>query len=253
MKKLFVLFGLPFFLFANLKNSEEALPFVVGTTSGYAPYVSLNLQGDYEGFDIDVAKEIAKKLKRRLVIKDFGSMPGLMLGLKQGKADALIWAISITEERKKAMDMIYYQGEKESELTLVFWKKIPEGIRSFADLAEGLALSVEAGSFQESVLKKYPTINLKNLSLISDAILALKYGKVAAASIDHSLFATLKKQYPELEKLNVPLALEDCSQGMGVCISRSRPELTAQVEKAVAELRAEGTMGNLEKKWGLAP
>ena len=73
---------------------------VVGTTSGYAPYVSINTEGEYEGFDIDIAKALADKLGRRLVIKDFGSMPALILAIKQNKADVLIWSISITQERK---------------------------------------------------------------------------------------------------------------------------------------------------------
>lgn len=46
---------------------------IVGTTSGYAPYVSINAEGEYEGFDIDVAKALADKLGRKLVIKDFGT------------------------------------------------------------------------------------------------------------------------------------------------------------------------------------
>ncbi len=74
-----------------------AQDFIVGTTSAYAPFVSLNEQGDYIGFDIDIATELSQKLNRKLVIKDIGSLPSLMMALKQGKIDAIIWAISITE------------------------------------------------------------------------------------------------------------------------------------------------------------
>ncbi len=38
------------FIFSPILKGEEK-PLIVGTTSGYAPYVSLNSQGDYEGFD----------------------------------------------------------------------------------------------------------------------------------------------------------------------------------------------------------
>jgi len=247
MKKLLSLLLLPFVLFAK---TDQEQPFVVGMTSGYAPFVSLNEKGSYEGFDIDIATELANKLNRPLVLKDFGSMPGLMLALKQGKADALIWAISITDQRKQSMEMIHYQGEKVEEIAIVFWKEIPKGIASFSDLGKK-TVSVEAGSYQESVLAKYPEIELKNLTQISDAILALKYGKTNACSIDDSLFPTLKRQYPELQKLNVPLAPDDISQGNGICVSRSNTALAAQVRKAVEELKADGTIAKLEKKWGL--
>src|SRR5271157_3699018 len=99
MKRLFILSILSLKLFAG--------DLVVGTTSGYAPYVSLNEQGKYEGFDIDLAELLAKKLDKKLVLKDLGSMPSLMLALKQNKIDALIWAVSITKDRLKNYEMVY--------------------------------------------------------------------------------------------------------------------------------------------------
>src|SRR5690242_7188338 len=98
-------------LFSAPLIAEES-SFIVGTTSGYAPFVSLDNQGNYEGFDIDLAELVAKKLNKKLVIKDLGSMPSLMMGLKMNKVDAVIWAVSITQERLKQMEMVYYQGEK---------------------------------------------------------------------------------------------------------------------------------------------
>ena len=74
-------------LFAS--NKEDA-PFIVGTGSGYAPFVSLTNAGKIEGFDIDVAKEIALKLNHPLVLKDCGNMSSLMLALKQKKVNAII-------------------------------------------------------------------------------------------------------------------------------------------------------------------
>ncbi len=249
MWKYVSIFLLPFVLFAN----ENENPLVVGTTSGYAPFVSLNEKGEYEGFDIDLANALAAKLKRPLWIRDFGSMPGLMLALKQGKADALIWAISITEERKKSLDMIYYQGEKVSDISLIFWKTAPQGIKDFAGLPRDRIISVEAGSYQESVLNKVPKLDLNRIDRVSDAILALKYGKSWAAALDESLFPKLKAQHPELQKIKLPLPPEDVSQGNGICVNRSNRELSSQIEKAVEELRADGTLERLEKKWGLAP
>ncbi|MCB1084988.1 MAG: transporter substrate-binding domain-containing protein, partial [Chlamydiia bacterium] len=110
-------------LFAEEKNPN---PLVMGTASGYAPFVSLNEKGEYEGFDIDIANALAKKLNRPLEIKDYGTMPSLMLALKQKKVDAIIWAISMTEKRKASLEMIHYQGEKEETIPLVFWGETPE-------------------------------------------------------------------------------------------------------------------------------
>lgn len=247
-----------FFLFSGTlvagepKQSVET--FTVGTTSGYAPYVSLDSKGQYEGFDIDLAKLVSKKLNKQLVIKDLGSMPSLMIGLKQKKVDAIIWAVSITEEREKQMEMIYYQGERITTMPLLFWGKIPENIQG----PEGLAndpkkiVCVEAGSYQEQVMKSYPGLTLKNVDKITDAIMEIKFGKSLAIAIDNSLVSFVKEQSPELQVLYFPLPPSKQSLGNGICINKNRPELGAAVKKAVAELISEGKIQELEKKWNMS-
>ncbi len=225
--------------------------FTVGTTSGYAPYVSLDSQGQYEGFDIDLAKLIAEKLDKKLVIKDLGSMPALMIGLRQGKVDSVIWGISITEERVKQIDMVYYQGEKVTTMPLLFWEKIPENVKGPADLKndQKKIVCVEAGSYQEKVMESYPGVTLKNVDKITDAIMEVKFGKSLAVAVDNSLVPFLLKQNPKLRVLYFPLSSSQQSLGNGICISKGNPEFVAQVKRAVEELASEGKMQELEKKW----
>lgn len=245
MKKLFILCFLSLKIFAT--------DFVVGTSSGYAPYVSLDAQGKYEGFDIDFAELLAKKLNKKLVLKDLGSMPSLMLALKQGKIDALIWAVSITEDRLKNIEMVYYQGDKMVEMPFLFWNRIPDGITSIADLDKSSkkAICAEAGSFQEDVLKKFPGINIKNVDKITDAIMEIKFGKSFTTTVDPSLLPRYLSQYPEIKVLNLPLPASAQSLGNGIGISKSNQDLAEQVRKAVDELIAEGKIAELEKKWKL--
>lgn len=226
---------------------------IVGTTSGYAPYVSLNAEGEYEGFDIDIAKAVADKLDRKLVIKDFGSMPALILALKQNKADVLIWSISITEDRQKQMAMVYYQGEKVTSLPLLFWGEIPDNIKGLEDMANNpnAVISVEAGSFQENVLLSVPGLNLKQVDKVSDAILELKYGKSQAVLIDNSLKPIYTEKFPKLKSLTVNLPESKQSMGNGICINSSNKDLIAAIQKAVNELLSDGTIANLEAKWKL--
>lgn len=239
------------FLSTQLFCAETLEPLVVGTTSGYAPYVSLDEKGQYEGFDIDFADALAKKLNRKLVIKDFGSMPALLLALKQEKADLLLWAISITDERSKKMEMIYYQGEKVTEMPFLFWKKIPENITSIEDLGKDpkLVVSVEAGSFQEGVLKKFPAVRSKQVEKITDAIMEIRFGKSTAAMADPSLVSKLTSQYPEIKVLYLPLKPEDFALGNGICINKKNSKLAEKVKKATDQLISEGRVKDLEKKW----
>lgn len=228
-------------------------PLIIGTTSGYAPYVSLSTEGKYEGFDIDVAELLGQKLSRKVIIKDCGSMPSLMLALKQKKIDLLIWAVSITEERMKTINMVYYQGEQTTTLPILFWKTIPEGIQTLNDLTQDpkRSISIESGSFQESILKGYSNAVLKYVDKIDDVIMELKYGKSLCGTLDSSLLPRLLAKHPELKVLNLPIPEDKQSLGNGICIRKDNPELTAQIKQAISELIEEGKIEELKKKWNL--
>src|ERR1700687_6135739 len=66
---------------------------IVGTAAGYAPFASINPQGDLEGFDIDIAHAVADRMSKNLVIKDLGSMASLFTALDQGTIDVIIWGL----------------------------------------------------------------------------------------------------------------------------------------------------------------
>lgn len=245
------------FLFCGSLIAEEvqepATNFIVGTTSGYAPFVSLDSNGQYEGFDIDLAKLVAKKLNKKLVIKDLGSMPSLMIALKQRKIDAIIWAVSITEARQKEMGMVYYQGEKITTMPLLFWGKIPAHIKGPEDFINDpkKIICVEAGTYQEQVMKGYPDVTLKNVDKITDAILEIKFGKSVAVAVDNSLVPFLQEQNPQIKVLYFSLPPKEQSFGNGICIHKNNPELEAEVKKAIEELTKDGEIQKLEKKWNI--
>lgn len=246
MKKLLIFTALISALWSN-----QDIPLRVGTTSGYAPYVSINDRGEYEGFDIDIIRLIAQKLGRTLVLQDCGSMPGLMLALKQRKVDLLIWAISITHERKMSMNMIYYQGEQGTRMPFLFWKNVPTPMNSLEDLQHTQRkVCVEAGTFQESVVKA-ARLPCTHVDSITHAVLSLKYGKAIAVPIDPSLVNRFSSQYPELRVVELPLSPEHQSLGNGICIHQDQKELGVLVQQAIDALISEGKIIELEKKWGL--
>ncbi len=233
------------------ENKVELEKFIVGTTSGYAPYVSLNDKGQYEGFDIDVANLVAQKINRKVVIQDLGTMPSLIMALKKKKIHSIIWAVSITEQRQKEMDMVYYQGEKTTEIPFIFWKEVPQGITKIEDVSKG-TIGVEAGSYQDSILEQYPNLKLRFLDKISDGIMEIKYGKSVATVVDSSLLPRIQQQYPEIKVLRLPLPSRQQSMGYGICINKDDQKLSQEVRQAIEELRAEGKLAELERKWNLA-
>lgn len=231
------------------KNRQNDL--VVGIAAGYAPFVSINECGEYEGFDIDVAKVLAQKLNKNLVLKDLGSMSPLFIALDQGMIDCIMWGISITQDRRQKVAMIKYQGELTSTYQLLFWKQIPEKIKTINDMI-GMTISVEPGSAQDTVISRYNFINKKSTEKVDDALLDIQYGKSDAAFVEQAIALKFKKKYPaEVLIMDVALGLEDQVEGVGIVIKKNNLKLMNTVQKAIDDITQKGTIKALEKKWGV--
>lgn len=240
-----------YFFFKQPKSPQNTNQFIVGMTGGYAPFISINPQGEYEGFDIDIARALAAQMGKELVLKDLGSMSGLFMALDQGSIDAIIWGLSITQDRLKKVAMIHYQGEPRRCDPLIFWKAIPAGVSSIDDM-KGKTICVEPASSQDVGLSKYGFINKLPVEKIDDALLNIQYGKADAALVDPAIAKKFKAKYSEIQILDIPLAPEDQVEGVGIVIKLNNSSLIDQIEGAVARLRSAGIIVQLEQKWGLA-
>ena len=228
-------------------NTLETL--TVGMMSGYPPFMTINPTGDFEGFDVDVAQEIARKLNKKLVIKDM-SLASLLLALQQNKIDLVLSGLSITKIRQEKMAMIHYYGKPRLMGNLVFWKSAPS-ISTIEDLKSypSAVIAVEPGSWQEDFLVQYPFLQLKNLSAMSEIIMDLKYGKSFAAFLDPDIVPSLQSQYPELKVVEIPLTDAYKSAGCGIAINKDNKALTSALDRITTELKQDGTLKRLEAQW----
>ncbi len=231
-----------------LQRDSNAI--IVGTVAGYAPFVSVNEQGQYEGFDIDVANALAKVMDRTLVLKDLGSMTSLLMALEQGSIDVAIWGLSITSDRLEKIAMVRYQGEVTKSYPLLFWEKIPTGVTSISDM-RGMIVCVEPSSSQDEVLRKYDFLTIKPTEKVDDALLNIQYGKVDAAFVEPAIANKFKNKYPQIQILDVELAPEDQVQGIGIAIRKNNVDLIKSVEKAIEQLKNNQTIQKFEKKWDI--
>ncbi len=237
-----------FYLPASSKNDNE---FIVGTSAGYAPWVSINPEGEYEGFDIDFANKLAQEINKKLILKDLGNMTSLFTALDQGKIDAIIWGMAITKDRLKKVAMVNYQGELISSYPLIFWKTIPQEIKNIKDLA-GKTVCAEPTSHQEEILQKYCTsvISLPT-DKIDDALLNIQYAKADAAIVEPAIAKKFKTKYPEIQILNVDLDPQDQISGVGVIIKKNNESLINQVSQAIEVLKKNNFIKQLEQKWNM--
>lgn len=232
----------------NLAQRNSQL--IVGIASGYAPFVSTNEQGVYEGFDIDVAQALAQVLGKDLVLRDLGSMTSLFTALNQGQVDLLIWGLSITQERLNKVAMVHYYGSNLDSYPLIFWQEIPVGVKSLNDLA-GQVVCCEPGSAQEMILDQYDLISKLPVEKIDDALLNIQYGKAVAALVEPAIAKKFGAKYAQIKSLNVPISQEMQEQGIGIVIQSERGDLIRQVQTIIKKLKTAGVINQLAQKWGL--
>lgn len=223
---------------------------ILGTNPTYAPYEYIDRSGEFAGFDIDVAKALAEKLGKKLIIKQT-EFDALILALKQEKIDLIISGMSITSSRQKEITMLPYQGEPIHSLSLAFWDKLPENIHSFEDIKNShkKVVAVQMGTFQNDYLNGIEGIQVRALEGNSELIMDIKYGKSAAALFEPHVALAMKKKFPELKFINIPLNENEWVLGNGVGIKKENTLLKESVSQALKEIKEEGTIAKLELKW----
>ncbi len=246
-----VIFGMWVVGGSNNQDKPQDL-LVIGIAADYAPYLSINHNGEYEGFDIDVAYALAGAMGKELVLKDLGSMPSLFMALDQGFVDALLWGISITKDRTEKVDFVPYHGNTTTSFPLMFWETIPANVRSLADMNGG-RVCVEPASAQSGVLAKYEDIlTIIPTDRVDDAFLAIQQGKADAALVDPAIAKKFKVHYPEIQILEIPLGEEDQVFGMGIPIKKNNNDLKEAISSAIDQLKSSGVIKQLEEKWDVA-
>lgn len=223
---------------------------IIGTCAGFPPYEVFNKEGDVIGFDIDIANMIAKKLGKKLVIKDM-AFDGLLIALNQGAIDMVIAGVSITQAKCSKFAMVHYYGAGLKSLPVLFWQKIPAGVTEFADLAKqpNKTVCVQSGTLQDDVVSKYRYVDVRHLENIPDLILDIKHGKSRAAVIEPMVVTSLQQQFPEIKTLDLPLKEDEQDMGNGIVINKNNKELIKNVENIVQQLKKDGAIEKVAKKW----
>ena len=252
MKRLQRTFSLILFLsFIGCSSREEEKFLRVGTNLPFVPFEFRNEQGELEGYDIDLIREIARRMERLPKIEDM-AMDALVLALKQKRIDCIIAGLSVTEKRLQEISLIPYRGVKGRRFSLLFWKEIPREVDSlerFSQLYPESHVGVQIATTQADYLDLFPALSKVTLEQVDDLLLHLKYGKLSAILVDYLPGTYLAKRQPEIRLL--PLSIETTARwgAEAIGVHKKNDKLRKKIEELVEELYREGFLDQLEQKW----
>lgn len=230
IRRCMVLLFLVFMFTGCAGRNENEL--VLATEAGFAPYEYYK-DGAIVGVDIDIAKEIAKRLDKKLVVKDV-SFDFLINEVKTGKADFAAAGISITEERKKEVD---FTNEYTVSNQVVIVRK-DSNISNFNEL-KNKKIAVQLGT----VADLYVSENYKNAKLIThkkylSAVEDIKSKKADCLIMDQLPALEIVKENPELKIMDGVLFQDK----YGMIVKKGNDELLEEINKILDEMSKDGTI-----------
>ena len=255
-------------VFAGCDSKKED-ELVMATNAAFPPYEFKEGDG-YKGIDVEIAEAIAKKLGKKLVIEDveFGAV---LTGVAQGKYDFGMAGITVTEDRKKTMDfsntyatgiqvIIVNDGSPIASLDDLFIfdeNGDPTGLKN-PDIKVGVQENTTGDIYSSSSVAGWGFNDLNEDDSIktdrvvryktgADAVAALKAGNVDCVIIDNEpakSFVAANDGIHILEGEN-EYAVEDYA----ICVKKGNSELLKQINKALDELKADGTIAGIIEKY----
>ncbi|MGX4586434.1 transporter substrate-binding domain-containing protein [Paenibacillus chitinolyticus] len=202
--------------------------------------------GQVNGFDIDIAKAIAKKLlgdETKVELKEVTSKTRIPM-LQKGDIDAIIATMTISEERKKEVDFtdVYF---KAGQSLLV---KKGSDIKSIDDVVKKKGvkvLAVKGSTSAKNIRAKAPDAQVLEFENYQEAFTALKSGKGEALTTDNAILYGMTKQDPGYEVVGGTFTDEP----YGIAVRKGDAEFTKAVNDVLKELKDSGEYAKIYEKW----
>ena len=228
--------------------AAQEQPLRSGIDGTFAPHAMPTLSGGVEGFNVDLANDIARRLGRKLQL-DVGQFSGLVPGLQAGTYDFLAAAMTVTRER--ADNMLFTEGYVDTDYQFVVKKDTPD-IKSLDDL-KGKTISVNKGAIYDQWARDRADKmgwTVESYGTTTDAVQAVISARAYAILLGNTAAAWAVKNNPAL-KLSL---VQSTGLVFAVPVRKDNVALRDQIEIAIECMKKDGTIPKLHEKWfGIAP
>lgn len=224
----------------KLDQIKENKTFVVGLSADYAPYefhAMVDGKDTVVGFDVELAKEIAKDMGVELKIQEM-EFDALLSALKADQIDAIISGMNPDEERKKEIDFsdIYYEAQH----GVLVKEENKDKFTKVEDLA-GKNIGAQLGSTQQKIAEEQANAgNLQLLSNVNNLVLELKTGKIDALITEEPVAKMAMKNNPEVVLSDIKFPSEGGGNAVG--IKKGSTKLVEQINSTIKRLQESGDL-----------
>ncbi|MDW5534155.1 MULTISPECIES: lysine/arginine/ornithine ABC transporter substrate-binding protein [Azospirillum] len=250
---------------AGAAGAKEWKTVRIASEGAYPPWNATDTSGKLTGFEVDLGNDLCKRMKVtcEFVAQDWD---GIIPALQQGKYDAIMSAMTITDERKKVIDFSVPYGTEPSVFAVVTGSPLAKALNLGADrvdlndqgkakpvldkLAEALkgkSVGVQVSTIQADFMDKHlPKVTMRTYDKIDNAGIDLGSGRVDAMLGDRSVVEAVVKATPGKMVIVGPNFIGGViGEGMGVGLRKDTADLKAMFDKAIAEALKDGTVKKL--------
>lgn len=221
----------------------------IGVEGAYPPFSQIDPSGKLSGFDIDIANAICAELKAECVMVQ-QAFDGMIPALQSRKIDAVIASMSITEERRKAVEF----SDKYYSTPARFVVKKGSKTEISASGLKGKKIGVQRSTIHD----KFATDTFKGAQIVrytkqDEVFLDMTAGRVDAALADIIAAQTGFLKTPQGKNFEFTGPVYDEPKyfgvGAGVAMRKNDVELRNDINKAIATMRANGTYKKIQDKY----
>ncbi len=206
------------------------------------PYTFTDENGKFTGFDVELFKDVAKRIGYEDVVFTGQDFSGLLAAVANRQFDVGVAAIGITEERMETVD--FSDGYLAGYLTVIADKSA--GVKDADDLA-GMRLGVVQGTLQEAyAMKNFTDTELVRFPENNAGISALNSGTIQAHFTDYESAKTYGEQYDNLDlAVNIP----SFDAPAGFAVAKGNDAFREALNEGLHAAMEDGTWKELYQKW----
>ncbi len=227
----------------------QGSPLLVAADVGFAPHAMALPDGTAEGFNIDLAAEIARRLGRpgyRVIDSEWS---GMFAGLGAKKFEFVIAPVTATPERAKRV--LFTEGYLDTDYTFLISKGTPEIVT--LEALKGKVIAVNNGSAYDAWASENQSrygFEVQRYGKNADAIQAVVTGRAFANLAAHSVVSWAASKSP-MVKTSYTIR---SGRQFALAFRKDDHDYRRRVEEILECMKSDGTLADIHEKWlGVKP